>query len=615
LAGRFGYRLPFGAEIEDRSVRFRLWAPAQSALSLVIDTPEGERSLPMNKREGGWFELSTEAARAGTRYRYRLEDGLHVPDPASRFQPDDVHGASAVVDPRDFLWRHDSWIGRPWEETVLYEAHVGAFTRGGSFDAARRRLDHLVRLGVTALELMPLSDFEGSRNWGYDGVLPYAPDSAYGNPNQLKRLIDEAHARGLMMFLDVVYNHFGPSGNYLSRYAPGFFTDRHKTPWGSAVNYDGENGRPVRDFVLHNALYWLEEYRFDGLRFDAVHAIMDDGKPHILEEIATAVRARIGIRRQIHLVLENDANEARYLARGRDGRARLYNAQWNDDLHHAAHVLATGEVGGYYADYAATPAAAFARALAEGFVYQGEASAYRCGARRGEPSADLPPSAFVAFLQNHDQIGNRALGDRLAAKADSRALRALGAILLLAPQIPLLFMGEEWQTTRPFLFFCDFGPELATAVREGRREEFARFPEFAEPEARERIPDPNADSTFIASRLDWSEADRPGGQAALTFTRHLLELRRVAIVPLLATIRGGARHRTNGQAIHVGWPVGDGGALHLVANLSAEPSGPLDWTLPGRVVYAAPNELEPGRPLGSLAPWSVGVSFEAGPRT
>jgi maltooligosyltrehalose trehalohydrolase len=614
LAGRFSHEMPFGAALEaDGSVRFRLWAPAQNSVSLLLESGAGEKVLPMILRDGGWFQLTTEFARVGTCYRFRLDDGFRVPDPASRFQPEDVHGASEVIDPREHVWRHDSWVGRPWEETVLYEAHLGGFSPGGDFDGARRKLDHLARLGITALELMPLADFAGRRNWGYDGVLPFAPASAYGGPRQLKTLIDEAHGRGIMVFLDVVYNHFGPSGNYLRLYAPSFFTARHKTPWGEAINFEGEDGKAVRDFFIHNALYWLEEYRFDGLRFDAVHAILDDSRPDILEELATTVRQTIDPRRQVHLVLENDDNKARYLARDAAGRPRLYNAQWNDDLHHAAHVILTGEKEGYYADYAEAPVARLARGLAEGFIYQGEGSPFRAGAPRGEPSAHLPPTSFVAFLQNHDQIGNRALGDRLAALAEPAARHALTAILLLSPQIPLLFMGEEWQSRRPFLFFCNFADELARAVREGRRREFARFAEFGDPAARERIPDPNAVATFETSRLDWSEAEHLEKKDELALTERLLALRRRLLVPRLAAMPGGgASHAVAGEALYVRWPLGDGGWLHLAANLSPRPSRSLDWMLGGERLYDAPSRLPLGRPLGILLPWSVGFSLEPG---
>jgi maltooligosyltrehalose trehalohydrolase len=608
VPSRFVHQMPYGAQVVGgNAVRFRLWAPSQPEMTVVLDgARRSER--PMQPMGDGWFELTVAdgSAGPGTLYRYRLPGGLEIPDPASRFQPNDVHGPSQVVDPTAYAWRNADWTGRPWEDTVLYELHVGGFSEDGTFDGVRQRLDHFARLGITAIELMPIGEFEGTRNWGYDGVLPFAPDSAYGAPDDLKRLIDEAHARELMVFLDVVYNHFGPTGNYLSHYASRFFTERHHTPWGPGINFDDEDSRVVREFFIHNSLYWLDEYRIDGLRFDAVHAILDDSNGHILDELATEVRARIDHGRQVHLVLENDDNASRFLPRRADGRPRLYDAQWNDDFHHAAHVIATGENHGYYRDYAADPVAAFGRALAEGFVYQGEASEHRGGSRRGEPTTGLPPTAFVSFLQNHDQIGNRAYGERLTALADPRAVRALQAILMLSPQIPLIFMGEEWGTRRPFLFFCDFRDDLADSVREGRRREFAHNPAFKDPEARRSIPDPNAVETYLRSRLDWSGADTDAGRAEMTFLRTLLDVRSRRVVPLLHdTAKTSARHveRPNG-VLSVRWNLG-GRQLDLIANLGHAEADGLDWTLPGEPIFAIPGDICDGPRLERLPPWSV----------
>ncbi len=412
----------------------------------------------------------------------------------SRFQPDDVHGASEVIDPSAYAWKHPGWCGRPWEDAVFYELHVGTFSPEGTYGGVADRLRYLKDLGVTAVELMPVADFPGARNWGYDGVAIFAPDSIYGRPEELKALVDAAHELEMMIFLDVVYNHFGPEGNYLHAFAKRFFNPDRHTPWGAAINFDGEDSRPVRDFFINNALYWLEEYRFDGLRFDAVHAIEDTSKPDILTELAETVHSRVDSRRHVHLVLENDKNESRYL--GRDGalRPRHYVAQWNDDVHHAYHVVVTGEGGGYYKDYADRPGEHLARCLTEGFAYQGDPSPFREGEIRGEPSAGLPATAFVSFIQNHDQIGNRAFGERINMLAPAEAMRAATTILCLAPAPPMLFMGQEWASSRPFLFFCNLGPELVEPVREGRRKEFASFPEFSDPKARERIPDPNAET-------------------------------------------------------------------------------------------------------------------------
>ncbi len=614
---KFFHDMPFGARICSGGVRFRLWAPAQRAPKLVLKANAKERALPMAPRDDGWFECITDLARASDRYLYEMDDGRRVPDPASRFQPDDVHGASEVIDPRDYDWRIPDWRGRPWCETVLYELHVGAFA--GDYDGAHRKLDHLADLGVTALELMPLADFEGRRNWGYDGVLPFAPDASYGLPEALKGLIDAAHERGLMMFLDVVYNHFGPSGNYLNLYAPQFFTERHHTPWGAAIDFAQPQ---VREFFVQNALYWLEEYRFDGLRFDAVDQIRDDGETHILEEIAQTVRARIPDR-HIHLVLENDNNDAHLLQRN-SGATRFYSAQWNDDFHHAAHVLATSESGGYYTDYAQQSSfaiipdrdnqkadvhvrtfalAALTRALAEGFVYQGEHSAYRNRAR-GQPSAQLPPLAFVDFLQNHDQIGNRAFGERLANLADTAAIECLTTIWLLAPSIPLFFMGEEWGSKQPFLFFCDYEGELADIVREGRRKEFGKFTSFADPAMRERIPDPNARETFIASTLDWHAAESAAAVRRLDFIRGLLRVRQREVVPRLSDSMHGGRYELVGdRTLRVQWEMADGAALTLVANPAAVHAGQFDRRLPGRRLYAQPSSLP--EKIMELPPWSA----------
>ncbi|MGI8739432.1 MAG: malto-oligosyltrehalose trehalohydrolase [Gammaproteobacteria bacterium] len=564
--------MPFGAEIIGPGhARFRLWAPSADSVELCLGADQAERGIAMHSANDGWFSLEAEYIEPGL-YRFRIDGDLRVPDPASRYQPDDLHGPSQIIDPRGFDWQDVDWRGRPWEDAVFYELHVGAFTSEGTFNAVEQHLDYLMKLGVTAVELMPVADFPGTRNWGYDGVLPFAPDSCYGAPDDLKHLVQTAHAKGLMVFLDVVYNHFGPDGNYLHAYAKDFFTERYKTPWGAAINFDGEQSRAVRDFFIHNALYWLEEYHFDGLRLDAVHAIADASQPHILVELAQAVQAGPGKHRHIHLVLENDDNAARFLKRDDTGQPQAYVAQWNDDMHHVFHTVATGERAGYYADYADRPIERLAHGLTQGFVYQGEASAYREGKKRGEKSSHLPPTAFVNFLQNHDQVGNRALGERIGVLASPEALRAVTAILLLSPMPPLLFMGQEWACDQPFPFFCDFEGELADKVKEGRRQEFAAFPEFKNPATRNRIPDPGALETYKSAILDWTQLELKPHDEWLKFHRRLLDVRHREITPRLrgAHAAGAGTHTYPPTGLCVHWQLGDGARLSIVANLGAD---------------------------------------------
>jgi maltooligosyltrehalose trehalohydrolase len=594
------HEMLFGAECNaDGSVSFRLWAPQLSRVTLRLLNRSG-RELEMNAVGEGWFELTTSDAQAGTRYQFLVNDHQLVPDPASRFQPEGVHGPSEVVDPSAYKWRDADWHGRPWEEAVIYEMHVGTFSPEGTFAGAEKKLDYLAELGITAVELMPLSSFPGNRNWGYDGVQPFAPANAYGRPEELKHFIDAAHGRNLMVFLDVVYNHFGPEGNYLPLYAPQFFTNRYQTPWGQAINFDGSCSRPVREYFIHNALYWLEEYHFDGLRFDAVHAIKDDSRPDILEEIANRIYQKIANDRHVHLVLENDDNAARYLRRDGDRKPCLYTAQWNDDIHHAAHAIVTRESDGYYHDYAQNPMQHLGRCLAEGFSFQGDASPYRDGAIRGELSRDLPPEAFVSFLQNHDQVGNRAFGDRVSRLTNPAKLRAMMAVLLLAPSPPLLFMGEEFGATTPFLFFCDFGSDLAPRVTEGRRSEFARFSQFSSPEAQSRIPDPGSEETFATSKLNWASLDHPAHHQWLTFYREVLDVRRREIVPRICKIVPGKAEcqALDERSVSVDWPFQGGGRLALLCNFSDRQTRiPEGWTQ-GRILYQEPQNAISGDLLG-----------------
>jgi malto-oligosyltrehalose trehalohydrolase len=581
--------------------------------------------MSMRRSEDGWHRLHVSDAHPGDRYHYRIDGGLAVPEPASRFQPDDVHGPSELVDPSAFDWgeAERDWKGHPWHHAVIYELHVGTFSENGDYASVEARLDHLLELGITMIELMPLADFPGRRNWGYDGALLYAPDASYGRPDDLKHLIRAAHQRGLAVLLDVVYNHFGPEGNYLHCYAPSFFhSDRH-TPWGAAINFDGPDAGWVREFFIHNALYWLEEYRFDGLRLDAVDRIEDASRPDILDALAERVRNGPGRDRHIHLILENDHNDARRYQRDDRGRPRLFTAQWNDDLHHALHCLLTGETDGPYQDFGPeahdSTTALTARAVTEGFAYQGERSAFRDGRPRGTASAHLPPSAVVNFLQNHDQAGNRAFGERLHQLIQPEALDAALALVLLAPSPPLLFMGEEFDATSPFLFFCDFGADLADAVREGRRREFARSARFADPESRLLIPDPNDPATFECSRLDWrwrddpgSRTARPGEQRRFAHCQRLLALRRELITPLIPLLERG------GEALELGpgqlagrWRSSDGRQLQVIANLSDErlelPRTVAPQPTAERVLDHAPGTAPTSTSTHSteLSPWSV----------
>ena len=569
---RIEYR--HGARIVDGGgTSFRLWAPSHPAVR--VRTATGE-DFPLRPEAGGWHGATLPLG-AGSSYRYVFAaDGkeMEVSDPASRAQEGDVHGRSLVVDHSAYRWRNDGWRGRPWHEAVIYELHVGLL---GGYEGVEDKLADLAELGVTAIELMPVSDFPGARNWGYDGVLPFAPDAAYGTPDQLKHLIDSAHGLGLMVYLDVVYNHFGPDGNSLTAVAPEFFRDDAKTIWGSAIDF---RRRPVRDFFTENAIQWIVDYRFDGLRFDAVHAIVPSDW---LNEMTQAIRAAAGRDRHVHLMLENDANDVRHLQPDRG----LFDAQWNDDAHHVLHVLLTGETDGYYVDCADDPAAHLARVLGEGFAYQGEPSAYRKNQPRGTPSAHLPPTAFVDCLQNHDQIGNRALGERLTSLADPKKLRAAIALLLLSPHIPLIFMGEEFGSCDPFLYFTSHTEELGKLIRRGRQAEFSRFVE----RQGKTIPDPNDPRTYERSR------PMPEQQAATTrgVYRDLLSIRRLALVPGLAGAGNLGARRIGPQAVEAAWRLADGSQWTIAVNF-AEPS--VAWAgVPAKaeLVHSTDLEMSSGR--------------------
>ena len=577
------YTLPFGATLlSDGQTRFRLWAPSSEAVFLDV---EGQDSQPMQALDGGWHE-ATLAAAPGTRYRYRLADGLAVPDPASRLQAPDAHDPSVVVDPNEYDWRND-WQGRPWHEAVVYEVHAGAM---GGFSGIRQRLPELQKLGVTAIEIMPVADFPGGRNWGYDGVLPYAPDTAYGTPAELKALIDDAHGLGLMVMLDVVYNHFGPDGAYLHAYAKPFFREDITTPWGAAIDFR----RPeVCDYFIQNALYWLMEYRFDGLRFDAVHAISEEG---FLRDLARTIRGSVEPDRQVHLVLEHENNRAALLRANPE--AEGFDAQWADDFHHCVHVLLTGESEGYYEDFQ-DATSLLADCLGNGFAYQGQVSPH-LGRPRGEPSGHLPTTAFVVCLQNHDQIGNRAMGDRLTTLANPQALRAATALLLLCPFVPMLFMGEEYAARNPFLFFTSHNENLAKLVREGRRAEFKHFAAFQDEARRAAIPDPNAPSTFDASVVDKADP------ATFAFVQGLLALRRQRVVPGIPGCRSLDAKVIAAGAVHAEWQLGTGERLAITLNLGQETAS--SEAPVGGIVFSHP----PGTELAAMPPGSIVVQVTSG---
>lgn len=534
-----------GAQVLDAtSARFALWAPDARSVSVEVERQPPVELLPV---DDGWY-VGVAPCQAGERYRLRIDRQLQVADPASRYQPEGVQGPSELVDLAGYPWQHP-WLGRPWHEAVIQELHVGLH---GGYDGVAKVLPRLAEVGISAIELMPLGQFPGERNWGYDGVLPFAPQHSYGTPQALCALIDQAHGHGLMVLVDVVYNHFGPHGNYLRQYASPFFRQDRHTPWGAAIDFR----RPeVREYFIQNALMWLCDYRCDGLRLDAVHAI---DQPDFLVELAQRVRAAVAPGRQIWLVLENEHNQATLLEQG-------FDAQWNDDGHNALHVLLTDETEGYYADYKQRPIDQLARCLAEGFVFQGQAN--RHGTPRGEPSGHLAPTAFVLFLQNHDQVGNRALGERLTRLCPPPALRAATALLLLAPMIPLLFMGDDDGSRKPFLFFTDFHDALADAVREGRRGEFAHFDAFADPAKREQIPDPNAETTFEHSRPQ--QQDVLAGWHGLY--QQLLDLRKRHVIAHLPGTRALGTEVLGDKALTARWRLGNGQQLRIDLNLDAQP--------------------------------------------
>jgi len=565
--------MPFGAQLaRGGGANFSLWAPAAGAVVLRhADSAEGPwQELPAQPTCEGWWRCHVPHAQAGTHYRWQV-DGTAVPDPASRSNPAGPHGPSVLVDPLSHAWRHAN-PPLPWSEVVLYELHIGTFTPEGSFAAAERRLPGLRALGFTAIEIMPVAAFGGTHGWGYDGVLPFAPHAGYGTPEDFKRLVDAAHGLGLQVFLDVVYNHFGPDGNYLGLYAPAFLSQQHASPWGPALNFDGEASATVRAFFIHNALYWIEEFRIDGLRLDAVHAIRDTSGRHILAELSERVRAAAGTR-QVHLVLENEHNEGEWLStRPVPG---LYDGQWNDDFHHALHVLLTGETHGYYHDYGGAPLLGLAHALTHGYVF---APAPRKDGRRAalRPADAQPLGAMVHFIGNHDQVGNRAFGERLAQLVPAPAAELALLLSLLTPAIPLVFMGDEYGARTPFLYFAGWEGELREAVRDGRQREFGHAVEPDTP-GRSVLPDPCHEQTRTQSRLDAAQADAPAGRDRLALVRRALTARARWIQPRHALLCGPHTAETVGDtALRMLWQYSDGAQLQLEINLGDRPVTPPD---------------------------------------
>jgi maltooligosyltrehalose trehalohydrolase len=508
-----------GAWPEGEGTRFRVWAPLARTVEVIV---EGRANHALEKAADGTFGDLVPGVGAGDRYRYRVDDKGPYPDPASRFQPEGIHGPSEVVDAGRFDWSDASWRGISLDELVIYELHVGTFTPAGSFAATADYLPRLTDLGMTALELMPVGDFPGQRNWGYDGVDLFAPARCYGRPDDLRRLVDSAHRLRLAVLLDVVYNHLGPDGNYLGMYSPYYFSKRHSTAWGAGLNFDGEHSAMVRGFFIENALHWIHEYHLDGLRLDATHAIKDKGPRHFLAELSACVAGSVP-HRAVHLIAEDHRNLAAMLKPESRGGWGL-DAVWADDFHHQVRRHLTGDCEGYYRDFSGS-SADLAATMRQGWFYCGQHSVYH-NQPRGTDPGDLPPRQLVWSLQNHDQIGNRALGERLHHQIDLASYRAATALLLCSPPTPLLFMGQEWAASTRFLFFTDHQRELGRRVTEGRRQEFKSFSAFSDPQLRECIPDPQAESTFLMSKLNWAEAEQEPYAATRRLYQALLHLRR-----------------------------------------------------------------------------------------
>ena len=583
------YFMPFGAQVlEGGRIRFRLWAPAAKRVDVVLQEPrDGAILLPMESRDAGWFELTSDQVTAGDCYRYRIDDFGEVPDPASRYNPQGVHGPSQIIEPGQFVWNDRNWRGRPWEEAIIYQLHVGAFTAQGTFAAAQERLDHLVELGVTAIQLLPVGAFAGAHNWGNDAVLPFAPAASYGHPDDLKNLIQTAHHKGLMVLLDLSCHYFGPEGNYLSVYANAFFRGGATGLAGSSI----DAAHPlVRDFVIHNALYWLEEYHLDGLRLDSALLQEHAGQTELLEALARAVREGPGKERHCHLILGHDHRAARFVHWHDHSNPRQYEAVWNDAAQRAMQEVLTGETAGISGSE--RPLDQLGATLSRGFATGG--------------SDSLLPTAFVNFLQDHARIGSRALGERLHHLVPPRALGAMVATTLLAPMPPALFMGEEFAAAQPFLYFCDFNPDLVKDIALNRRNSFAQLKKFRTSKARALIPDPTDPDTYHRCKLDWNCVNQSPHADWLAFYRRLLAVRHREIHPRLAGMHEEAvRYSLPGeQGLSIRWTLGDQSVLTLLANYSKLP---LEGLLrpEGAVIWAEPSEADHALNHGKLPPWSV----------
>ena len=557
----------FGALPDHDEVTFRVFAPETRQIRLHLLTGAAAGIHEPRVQRDGIGEFVVRGAGAGDRYMYSLDGSNPLPDPGSRFQPEGVHGPSEIVDPDAYRWRHGKWRVPTVRELVVYELHVGTFTAAGTFSAARERLRELRDLGVTAIELMPLADFAGTRNWGYDGVCLFAPSRNYGRPDDLRSLVDVAHGLGLAVFLDVVYNHLGPEGAYLPQFNPGYITDRHQTPWGGAVNLDGPGSDLVRRFIVDNARHWVREYRFDGLRLDATHSLIDNSPTHIVAEVADTVRAAAGRPMTIHV---EDHRNLAALVEPRDRGGWGADGVWADDFHHIIRRRIAGDAYSYYEDFHGS-CDELARTIRQGWLFTGQHSKHM-RQRRGTDASGIPMHRFVICLQNHDQIGNRAYGERLHQTIDPAEWRAASTVLLTAPMTPLLFMGQEWAAGSPFQYFTDLEPDLGRHVTEGRRREFKDFPEFTDPQARQRIPDPQAQSTFDASRLDWGERERGVHAATLRLYAELLRLRRSHRALGADTATAGDAEAPDGQTLLMRRS-DDGESFLVVAKLSG--SGPV----------------------------------------